>query len=115
MMLRILRYYYGNEINIYEAETSQEYPYSFTKTLKLGDCSEDVYVLQNALNYIRASYPGIPKISNPSGRFDNATLEAVKAFQKIFSLGETGEVNYQTWYKISYVLIAVKKLAESVY
>ena len=113
--LKILRYYYGNEINIYEAETSQEYPYSFTKILKLGDCSEDVYVLQNALNYIRSSYPGIPKISNPSGKFDNATLEAVKSFQKIFDLSETGEVNYQTWYKISYVLIAVKKLAESVY
>ena len=43
--LRILRYYYGNEINIYEAEISEIYPYSFTKTLKLGDCSEDVYVL----------------------------------------------------------------------
>lgn len=113
--LRILRYYYGNEINIYEAEVSETYPYSFTKTLKLGDCSEDVYVLQNTLNYIRSSYPAIPKISNPSGKFDNTTLEAVESFQKIFDLSQTGEVNYQTWYKMSYVLTAVKKLAESVY
>ncbi len=113
--LRILRYYYGNEINIYEAEVSDSYPYSFIKTLKLGDCSEDVYVLQNTLNYIRSSYPAIPKISNPSGKFDNTTLEAVESFQKIFDLSQTGEVNYQTWYKMSYVLTAVKKLAESVY
>ena len=67
------------------------------------------------LNYIRSSYPAISKISNPSGKFDNTTLEAVKAFQKIFDLSQTGEVNYQTCYKMSYVLTAVKKLAESVY
>lgn len=113
--IQILRYYYGNDVNIYTAETSQEYPYSFTSTLKQGDCSIDVYMLQNSLNYIRSSYPGIPVIPNPSGYFDANTTNAVKTFQKVFSLSQTGQVDYQTWYKISYVLTAVKKLTESIY
>ncbi len=113
--LAILRYYYGNNINIYNAPTSQAYPYSFTSTLKEGDCSIDVYILQNSLNYIHSSYPGIPLIPNPTGYFDANTANAVKTFQNVFSLSQTGQVNYQTWYKISYVLTAVKDLTESIY
>ena len=113
--LQILRYYYGNNINIYEAEVTLDYPYSFSSTLKIGDCSQEVYLLQNALNYIRGSYPGIPVIPNPSGYFDNATQNAVRTFQQVFSLSPTGEANESTWYKVSYVLTAVKDLTESVY
>lgn len=113
--LRILRYYYGNDINIYEAQTTENYPYSFTRTLKIGDCGEDVYLLQNALNYIRGSYPGIPMIKNPTGLFDTETSNVVKKFQEVFSLNKTGEVNYQTWYKISYILTAVTDLTKSIY
>lgn len=112
--LQILRHYYGNDINNYTATTSQSYPYSFTNTLKEGDCSIDVYVLQNSLNYIRGSYPGIPAIPNPSGYFDTSTVNAVKTFQRVFSLTQTGQVNYQTWYKISYVLTAVKDLTKNI-
>ncbi len=113
--LQILRNYYGNAVNIYEAEVTESYPYSFTSTLKQGDCSQDVYVLQNSLNYIRGSYPGIPKIENPNGFFDSQTANAVRTFQKVFSLSQTGEANYQTWYKISYILTAVEELTKSVY
>ncbi len=113
--LNILRYYYGNNVNIYEAKVTESYPYSFTRILKNNDCGEDVYLLQNALNYIRGSYPLIPIIKNPSGLFDNNTKEAVKKFQEIFSLEQTGDVNYQTWYKISYVLTAVTDLTNNVY
>ena len=113
--LEILRYYYGNSINIYEAAVDEDYPYSFKRRLELGDCSEDVYILQNTLNYIRGSYPGIPVISNPTGYFDQETKNAVLTFQKVFSLLETGEVNYQTWYKLSYILTAVSDMASSVY
>lgn len=113
--LQILRYYYGNDINIFTAEISQKYPYSFTTTLKQGDCSIQVYILQNSLNYIRSSYPGIPVIQNPTGSFDTNTEEAVKTFQSVFSLRETGMVDFQTWYKISYILTAVKDLTESIY
>lgn len=113
--LRILQYYYGNNINIYEAEVIEDYPYSFTTNLKEGDCSNDVYILQNALNYIRGSYPGIPAIENPSGKFDKQTKEAVEVFQKVFNLSRTGIVNYQTWYKISYILTAITDMTESIY
>ena len=113
--LEILRYYYGNNINIYSAKTTQNYPYSFTSTLKSGDCNIDVYILQNSLNYIRGSYPGIPKITNPTGYFDANTENAVKTLQEVLSLSPTGQVNYQTWYKISYILTAVKDLTESIY
>ena len=113
--LEILRYYYGNNINIYEAEVTQSYPYSFTTTLEEGDCSIDVYRLQNTLNYIRSSYPGIPMIENPSGLFDSATTRAVRKFQEVFNLSPTGTVNFQTWYKISYTFIAVSKMTNSIY
>ena len=113
--LEILKYYYGNNINIAQAEVVQESPYSYTKELKEGDCSKDVYKLQNTLNYIRGSYPGIPIIENPTGLFDSNTTKAVKVFQKVFGLSQTGIVDYKTWYKISYILIAVTKTTNSVY
>ncbi len=113
--LEILRYYYGDNVNIFRAKPTTSYPYSFTTTLKKGDCNSDVYLLQNALNYIHGSYPGIPIIKNPSGYFDDATEDAVRVFQNVFSLTETATANYQTWYKISYILTAVKNLTESVY
>lgn len=113
--LEILKYYYGNNINIAQAEVVQESPYSYTKELKEGDCSKDVYKLQNTLNYIRGSYPGIPIIENPTGLFDSNTTKAVKVFQKVFGLSQTGIVDYKTWYKISYILIAVTKMTNSVY
>lgn len=113
--LEILKYYYGNNINIAEAETTQSYPYSFTGTLKEGDCNQDVYKLQNTLNYIHGSYPGIPIIKNPSGLFDDNTTKAVKKFQEVFKLSPTGTVNFQTWYMISYIFIAVSKMTNSIY
>lgn len=113
--LEILRYYYGSSINIYEALTDEDSPYSFTATLKEGDCSRDVYVLQNVLNYIRGSYPGIPMIENPSGFFDEQTKKAVLKFQSVFFLSQTGMVNFQTWYRLSYIFSAVSKMTNSIY
>ena len=113
--LEIIRYYYGNNTNIYEAELTGPYPYSFTTILRQGDCSQDVYTLQNILNYIRSSYPGIPVIENPSGLFNSDTTEAVKKFQSVFGLTSTGTVNYQTWYMLSYIFTAIAKMTNSIY
>lgn len=113
--VEILRYYYGDSTDIYEAEITEEYPYSFTTTLKEGDCSNDVYILQNVLNYIRGSFPGIPVIENPSGLFDKSTSDAVKKFQNVFELLPTGDVDYQTWYRISYIFTAVSNMTKSIY
>ena len=113
--LQILRYYYGNDINIYNALISDSYPYSFTGVLMEGDCSKDVYILQNTLNYIHGSYPSLPIINKPSGQFNVETTAAVKSFQKTFNLPITGLVDLKTWYKISYILTAVTKMTNSIY
>lgn len=113
--LEILKNYYGDNIDIYSAEVTGEYPYSFTTTLKQGDCSNDVYILQNTLNYIRGSFPGIPVIENPSGQYNSATTSAVKTFQSVFDLPVTGNVDYKTWYSISYIYSAVSNMTKSIY
>lgn len=113
--LEILKTYYGDNIDIYSAEVTGEYPYSFTITLKQGDCSNDVYILQNTLNYIRGSFPGIPVIENPSGQYNSVTTSAVKTFQSVFDLPVTGNVDYKTWYSISYIYSAVSNMTKSIY
>ncbi|MFL0165085.1 peptidoglycan-binding domain-containing protein, partial [Candidatus Clostridium helianthi] len=40
------------------------------------------------------------------------TAEAVKTFQQIFGLPQTGVVDYATWYKISDVYVGVTRIAE---
>jgi murein L,D-transpeptidase YcbB/YkuD len=111
--LQILRYYYGSGINIAWAEQVEGYPYSYPGyTLSQGSCSEDVQIIQNQLNAIRNNYPGIPAISNPNGQYGADTAAAVRTFQSVFGLPVTGVVDYATWYKISYIYVAVKRLAE---
>lgn len=40
-----------------------------------------------------------------------ATAEAVRTFQRIFGLPQTGVVDFKTWYEISRVYVAVTKIA----
>lgn len=42
---------------------------------------------------------------------DKNTLEAVKTFQGIFDLPQTGYVDYKTWYEISKIYTAVMRLS----
>lgn len=113
--LEILRYYYGNEIDLYDATVVSEYPSSFPGVLDIDSCSQDVYLIQNQLNYIRGSYPGIPIIENPTGLFDAQTQAAVRKFQSVFVLNTTGIVDFATWYQISRIYVAVAKLTNSIY
>ena len=43
---------------------------------------------------------------------EQTTAEAVKVFQGIFTLPQTGVVDYATWYKISDVYVGVSRIAE---
>jgi hypothetical protein len=113
--LEILKYYYGDNISIEKSPVESNYPYSYTKELKLNDCGKDVYTLENILNYIHSSYPLIPLITKPSGKFTEDVEESVKIFQKVFNLETSGIVDYKTWYKISYIFIAVSKMTNSIY
>ena len=109
---RILRYYYGNDINIKTApikDIRESYP---GRAVRLGDVSEDVRIIQRQLNRIARNYPAIPLIPSPNGIFDTATRESVKKFQSIFSLTVDGIVGKATWYKIKQLYAGILKLGE---
>lgn len=110
--LQILKYYYGNNIEIIRTNNIQGIPQSYPGSpLRLGDSGPDVAVIQRQLTRIAKDYPSF---GNPGtdGYFSEATQSSVKKFQKQFNLTVDGVVGRTTWYKISYIYVAVKKLAE---
>lgn len=109
----ILQRYYGEDISIINNAPVQNIPDSYPGTpLRLGDSGNDVEMLQDQLNRIARNYPAIPKIPDPRGVFGTATEEAVRAFQRIFDLPETGVVDKATWYRIKRYYVGVKALSE---
>ena len=110
--LEILRYYYGNDINIrYDAEVGDTIGYP-GYVVRLGSAGNPVLAIQRDLRRIRKNYPAIPNITSTLGIYDEETVLAVKKFQEIFSLPVTGSVDKATWYKIKYVYTSVKKLSD---
>ena len=110
--LQILRYYYGNNIEIVRTNNIQGIPQSYPGTaLRRGDSGEDVRIIQRQLTRIAKNYPAFGK-PGTDGVFGAATEASVKAFQKHFNLTADGVVGRSTWYKISYIYVSVKKLAE---
>ena len=111
--LQILKYYYGNDIQIkYDApvgDVTEGFP---GDTITLGYVGNPVLAIQRDLKRIRQNYPAIPDITSTLGIYDEETINAVKKFQEIFNLPVTGNVDKGTWYKIKYVYNSVKKLAE---
>ena len=69
------------------------------------------YQMQQQLARIAKSYPAIPVIV-PDGIYGNKTREAVEKFQSVFGLPVTGIVDYNTWYEISNIYVAVTRIAE---
>ncbi len=112
----ILRYYYTNDIVLDDAENIIGLPLSFPgHNLELGSCGEPVQSIQNQINKINGSYPGIPKIVPADGIYDERTRNSVRIFQEVFNLPKTGIVNFATWYRISYVFAAVTKMLQGIY
>lgn len=109
--LEILRYYYGNDVNIFEkAPTGEQFGAYPGYPIKLGNAGDKVRVIQRELNRIANNYPAIPKIPRINGVFGKYTEDSVKKFQEIFNLNVNGIVDYSTWYKIKYIYNAVKKV-----
>ena len=109
----ILTRFYGDDIRIVtDAPVRNGQPSYPGVPLRLGDASNDVQEKQIQLNRISANYPGIPKINPTDGVFGVSTEEAVRAFQRIFGLTEDGIIGNATWYRISYLFNAVKRLSE---
>ena len=48
------------------------------------------------------------------GIYGEQTAEAVRKFQQIFNLPQSGIVDFPTWYEISEIYVAVEKIAELV-
>ncbi len=112
--LGILKYYYGDNINLRTADDVFSAQSSYPGTpLSLGDSGEDVLTIQNQLMRIKQNYPAIPTIPTIDGNFGSSTDQAVRTFQEVFDLAVDGIVGKATWYKISYVYSSVTRLAET--
>ena len=68
-------------------------------TVALGDTLTLVRIIQLLLLELRASYDIFEDIAE-SGTFDAATSDAIRDFQRINGLPETGEVDLRTWNRI---------------
>ena len=112
--IEILRYYYGDNLYINSAKEISGIPSSWPGyDLTIGSTGDKVRQMQEQLNVIAGAYPALPKI-DVDGIFGQATANAVRDFQKIFQLPQTGIVDYKTWYKISQIYVGVSRIAELV-
>lgn len=110
--IEILRYYYGSDMFINTAESIAGVPSSWPGyDLTLGASGNKVLQIQQQLNRISQNYPAIPLIS-ADGIYGPETAEAVRVFQGIFNLPQTGVIDYPTWYSISNIYVGVSRIAE---
>ena len=110
--LQILKYYYGSDIEIVRTNNIQSIPQSYPGSpIRQGDSGTAVFTLQRQLNRITKDYPFLGKLT-VDGVFGSRMAATVRAFQKQFNLTADGMVGRQTWYKISYIYVSVKDLAE---
>lgn len=112
--IEIIRYYFGNDMYINTAESVAGVPASWPGyNLTVGSSGEKVLQIQQQLSRIAQNYPAIPAIV-ADGVYGQQTAEAVRVFQRIFNLPQTGIVDYPTWYKVSNIYVGVTRMAEPV-
>ena len=110
--IEILRAFYGNDMYINVAEAVSGIPSSWPGyDLDIGATGNKVSQIQEQLNTIAGAYPAVPTVT-VDGIYGDATKNAVWVFQGIFGLGQTGIVDYPTWYKIQEIYVAVSRIAE---
>ena len=110
--IEILRYYYGDDMYINTADAISGVPSSWPGyTLTIGSSGAKVQQMQEQLNRIRQNYPAIPYIA-ADGIYGQQTADAVKIFQRVFGLPQSGVVDYPTWYEISRIYVGVSRIAE---
>mgnify|MGYP003397196121 CR=1 FL=1 len=112
--IEILRYFYGDDIYINSVSTVSGIPSSFPGyNLTIGSTGEKVRQIQEQLIRIAQDYPLIPVIT-ADGIFGPNTQNAVKVFQGIFNIPQTGIVDFPTWYEISEIYVGVSRIAEPI-
>ena len=110
--IEILRAFYGNDMYINVAEAVSGIPASWPGyDLDIGATGSKVSQIQEQLNTIAEAYPAVPTVT-VDGIYGDETKNAVRVFQGIFGLGQTGIVDYPTWYKIQEIYVAVSRIAE---
>ena len=110
--IEILRAFYGNDMYINVAEAVSGIPASWPGyDLDIGATGSKVSQIQEQLNTIAGAYPAVPTVT-VDGIYGDETKNAVRVFQGIFGLGQTGIVDYLTWYKIQEIYVAVSRIAE---
>ena len=110
--LQILRYYYGNNIEIVRTTNIQSIPKSYPGTPLRGG-STGKYVRHHPA----AAHPHrqkLPVLQQPrrGRRVRRRHRTGGQGLQKQFNLAQDGVVGRSTWYKISYIYTSVKKLAQ---
>ena len=110
--IEIIREFYGNNMYINTAEMISGIPASFPGTnLTIGASGSKVRQLQEQLNAIATVYTALPQIA-ADGIYGPATARAVRMFQSVFGLPETGVVDFATWYRISHIYVGITRIAE---
>jgi hypothetical protein len=108
----ILRYYYGDNMYINTAEQIQGIPSSWSGAdLDIGSSGQKVRQLQEQLNLIGDYYTAIPALT-VDGIYGERTAEAVRQFQRINNMPQTGVVDFPTWYRISDRYVRLSGIAE---
>ena len=110
--IEILRYFYGDSIYINTAEQISGIPASWPGSdLSQGSSGSKVRQLQEQLDAIATVYTAIPRVA-PDGIYGPRTAAAVREFQSIFGLPQTGAVDFATWYRISHIYVGITRMAE---
>lgn len=111
--IEILRYYYGDDMYINTAEAISGVPISWPgEPLDIGSSGNAVRQIQEQLNVISEVYSAIPELDLVDGIYGERTQEAVRIFQSVFGLPQTGIVDYRTWYKIQEIYVGITRIAE---
>ena len=112
--IEILRYFYGDSMFINVADEISGIPASWPGyELTIGTTGQKVRQLQEQINRISQDYPYVPAVA-VDGIYGQATADAIRRFQSVFGLPQTGVVDYPTWYKVSEIYVGVSRIAELV-
>ena len=110
--VQILRYYYGNNIEIVNNAPVRGYTPSYPGTpLRVGSRGPSVVQAQVMLNRVGENYPAIPRVAT-DGIFGELTEAAVRHFQEIFDLTPDGIIGEATWYQLVRLYVGVTNLTE---
>ena len=93
-----------------EGVTISDYTADVPEFMGPGQSGANVRVVQYILSVVGAYYDAVPRITI-TGTYDEATANAVRAFQQIYGLPQTGIVDADTWEEL---YRAYKGIADSV-